>query len=111
MKRMFALFIILAATTVLAGCIRANPVETPTEQGTAPINEETDFIGEEKAKQIALERAGVSPDDAVFERIELDRDNGMWQYKIDFRNGRTEYDVDVNAENGNVIVFETDYDD
>lgn len=71
----------------------------------------SNFIGEERAKEIALERAGISADGVRFDRVELDRDNGVWQYENNFRKDRMEYDVDVKADDGTVLSYESDYDD
>lgn len=129
MKKSSVLLIVLVSLTVFAGCIRTNPVTTssgqgitteqgttaeqgtPAEQGTVITNKEADFIGEEEAKRIALEKAGVNSDDARFEKIELDRDDGIWQYEIEFRHGYKEYSMDVNAVDGSVRDYEVDIDD
>lgn len=79
-----------------------SPQQTPDTSG---------FIGEERAKEIALERAGISADGVRFDRVELDRDDGIWQYEVDFRAGKTEYDVDIKADDGTVLSFESDYND
>ena len=101
-----ALLIIPAAVMIfclLAGCdMRSNqPANIPDMSG---------FIGEERVKEIALERAGISANGVVFNRIELERDNGVWQYEIEFREARTEYDADIDATDGTVLKWEIDYD-
>lgn len=68
------------------------------------------FIGEEKAKELALKKAGIGADGVKFDRVELDHDDGVWQYEVDFRHGDMEYDIDVNAENGEIISFEKEKD-
>ncbi len=69
------------------------------------------FIGEEKAKELALEKAGLAAGDVTFARVELDKDDRVWQYEIEFRQNRTEYDVDVDAVTGKILSFEKDFDD
>ena len=49
------------------------------------------------AKQIALERAGVTAENAVFTRAYLDDDDGRKEYEIEFYVGQTEYEMDVDA--------------
>lgn len=71
----------------------------------------TQLIGEERARQIALERAGLAADDVTFERTELDLNDGVAKYEIEFRQGRTEYDVEINAYDGSLLSFEKDIDD
>lgn len=71
----------------------------------------TEYIGEDKAKEIVLKKAGISSDGVVFDRVELDYDDGIWEYEVDFRQGRTEYDAEINAKNGAIISWEVDIDD
>lgn len=109
MKKITALFISLVfVLSVFSGCVVRVPSNT-SNGGTLP--DKSNFIGEEKAKQIALEKAGIPSDGVSFVRVELDKDNGIWKYEVDFRQGRTEYDVDIKADNGEIISFEMDYDD
>lgn len=67
------------------------------------------LISAEKAKQIALNKAGISS--ATFEKVELDEDDGRWVYEIEFRSGRTEYECDIDATTGSIIDWDMDYDD
>lgn len=86
-------------------------VSTVPSSDSNGLNENKgDFIGEKKAKEAALERAGISGDDIVFERVELDLDDGIWQYEVEFRQGRWEYDADIKADDGTVLSFDKDYD-
>ncbi len=70
-----------------------------------------DFIGEDKAKALALAKAGLTAGDVMFARVELDKDDGVWQYEIEFRQDRMEYDVDVDARTGKILSYEKDLDD
>ncbi len=86
------------------------------DQNVAPMPQTTEkaqtdtskFIGEEKAKELALKKAEISADGVRFDRVELDNDNGVWQYEVDFRYGDIEYDIDINAENGEILSFENE---
>ncbi len=66
-------------------------------------------ITKEKALEIALNHAGVT--DYVLEKNELDNDDGILSYEIEFKSGTTEFEYDINAVNGSVISFEKDLDD
>ncbi len=124
MKKLLSIILVTVLLVVfVTGCGNKN-AQTPgqssqirqTEQQTqqSPSQDTADqsaFIGEDRAKEIALERAGLAADDVVFDRIELDRDAGIWQYEVDFRQGTTEYDVDIKADDGTIISFETDLND
>ena len=66
------------------------------------------YIGEEEAKAIALEQAGVSAEEATFSYVELDRDDGQPVYELEFRAGDTEYEYEIHAETGRVLKAEHD---
>lgn len=70
--------------------------------------DESQFIGEEKAKEIALEKAGLKADDVQFKKVHLDRDNGAYEYEVEFRHGLTEYDADISATDGTILSWEKD---
>ena len=69
------------------------------------------FVTEDRAKEVSLSRAELSASDVARVKAELDFDDGVWKYEVEFRHGGFEYDVDVNAENGSVLKFEKEYDD
>lgn len=68
------------------------------------------YIGEEKAKDIALRHAGVSADSVYGYKCEFDWDNGRAEYEIEFKSGGYEYDVDVDASTGNILKYKKDWD-
>lgn len=69
---------------------------------TPPDYDESDYIGVEKAKKLALEHAGVKASDAVFFKAHLDWDDGRAEYEIEFYSGNVEYDYDIDALTGQV---------
>ena len=123
MKKVLTLVsLLLGVVLVFAACSKGEiqpqkeadvKVVTPQNEANVPAEQprEDNFIGEERAKQIALDRAGLSADDVVFERVELDFDDGVWEYEVEFRQGRTEYSADIKADDGTVISWEKDIDD
>lgn len=77
--------------------------------GSNPSNEEkSKFIGEEKAKEIALKKAEIGSEGVRFEHVDLERDDGVWQYDVEFRHGKNQYDIDINAETGEILSFDKD---
>lgn len=68
-------------------------------------------ISEDEARSKALSHAGVSAAEAVFGKIELDRDDRRPHWELEFRVGRYEYDCSVDLESGQVFDFEKDLDD
>ena len=69
------------------------------------------YIGEAAARSAALSHAGVSESDASRIQVELDRDDGRTVYEVEMRNGRMEYDCDIDAYTGSILKWESDYDD
>lgn len=87
--------------------VNTNKNENANNNAAVPQN----VISAEKAKEIALNHAGVAADKAVFEKVELDRDDGIQEYEVDFRVDKVEYDYEINAVSGKVIKAEKEIDD
>ena len=66
------------------------------------------YIGEEAAKQAALAHAGKTADAVSFARCKLDFDGGRWTYEVEFYEGNTEYDYDIDAVTGDIISYDYD---
>ena len=77
-----------------------------TVVGTAS---EKGYIGEEKAKTVALERAGVTERELLLYRIGLDTHNGTMVYNVEFTTDSYDFDCDVNAKTGEIVKFEKEY--
>ena len=65
-------------------------------------------LTKEEAKQIALDKAGVTAAEATFTKAKLDYDDGREEYEFEFYANGKEYDVDVNARTGKVVKFEVE---
>ncbi len=59
------------------------------------------YIGEEQAKNIALEHAKVTNPTNL--KVEFDTEDGVIIYEVDFEDDTYEYEYEINALNGNVI--------
>lgn len=68
------------------------------------------FIGEAKALEAALKKAGVNKADAKNVKYEYDVERGVLIYEVTFRAGDYEYDYDINAYTGEVVASEKEYD-
>lgn len=66
------------------------------------------YIGEEAAKQAALAHAGKTADAVSLVRCHLDFDDGRWKYEVEFYEGNTEYDYDIDAVTGDIISYDYD---
>lgn len=83
----------------------------PTSSSTQPSTGAA-VIGAEKAKAAAFKHAGVSASGVKVLSAELERDDGVTKYDIDFVSGKWEYDYDINAYTGAVISMSKElYDD
>ncbi len=60
------------------------------------------YIGRAKAKEIALEDAGLANSGVTFIRVDMDRDDGRWVYEVEFYYGSKEYDYDIDAITGDI---------
>ena len=67
-----------------------------------------DVISAEQAQAIAKAQA---PSTATVVKCKLDQDDGRWVYEVELRDGRTEYECDINAVTGVILDWDMDYDD
>ena len=72
---------------------------------------ESQFIGGEKAKEIAFASAGVTATSVTNLEVELDCDDGILIYEVEFNAGRNEYEYDINAKDGNIVKSSIDVND
>ena len=80
-----------------------NSVSKPSEQD--------EYISADKAKAIAYEHASVKAADVKFSKAELDRDDLIVHYEVEFVAGNFEYEYEINAESGKVIAYDKDFND
>ena len=70
---------------------------------------DSQYIGKARAKQIALDKAGVSASKADFRYVKLDSDDGVKVYEVKFYAGDFEYEVEINARTGAVRDYDKDF--
>ena len=68
----------------------------------------TQTITKEKAKEIALNHAGVSASQAAFVKAKQDMENGILVYEIEFYAGNKEYDYEIDAKTGKILSYDFD---
>lgn len=66
------------------------------------------FIGEAKAKQIALKNAGLKESEVSFVKTGLKFDDGRYEYDVEFHKGNVEYDYEIDAKTGKIVDFDKD---
>lgn len=74
-------------------------------------NSGSKFIGEEKAKSIALNEAGLSDKEIESITVVLECEDGVWQYTVVFREDNTLLSYIINADNGSVLDWNADFED
>ncbi|MCD7801998.1 MAG: PepSY domain-containing protein [Clostridiales bacterium] len=82
----------------------------PVDDDVASIDT-TGLIGEDAAKEAALTDAGFAESEVTGLRVQLDVDDGVTIYEVEFCQGGNEYDYDVNAATGAIITSSVEPDD
>ena len=98
-----------ADTTDLGNNATEKPIES-TPQDTQITTRQDGLISKEDAKKIALDHAKVSEADAKFLKADLDYDDGVRVYEVDFESQGFEYDYDINAKTGEIMKFDKERD-
>ncbi len=68
-------------------------------------------ISPQDAVNIALKHAGVKKKDAVVAKTELDYDDGINKFEIEFKANNYEYNYEIDAVSGAVLDYDKEYDD
>lgn len=83
------------------------PKPAPAKKQPAVAKE----LSRDEAINIALNHAGLTRSQVVFDDVELDYDDGRKKWEIEFDHGNWEYEYDIDAANGSILDFEKEYDD
>ena len=105
-----------AAGDAASGAVQASGAAQASEaaQTSAAAQNASDsgMIGEEKAKEIALNHAGLTEDQTQRLLVKRDYDDGRSIYEVEFYGeGRDEYDYEIDAVTGEIVAFDTDLHD
>lgn len=106
----------VAAGDAASGAVQASGAAQASEaaQTSAAAQNASDsgMIGEEKAKEIALNHAGLTEDQTQRLWVKRDYDDGRSIYEVEFYGeGRDEYDYEIDAVTGEIVAFDTDLHD
>ena len=63
----------------------------------------------DQAKKAALNYAGVKASEATFTKAYKDWEDGREVYEIEFYSGNTEYDMDIDVNNGRITDYSVEY--
>lgn len=105
-----------AAGDAASGAVQASGAaqasETAQTSAAAQNASDSGMIGEEKAKEIALNHAGLTEDQTQRLWVKRDYDDGRSIYEVEFYGeGRDEYDYEIDAVTGEIVAFDTDLHD
>lgn len=75
----------------------------------APASNE--YISADKAKSIAYNHASVKAENVRFSKAELDRDDLIVHYDVEFVSDNFEYEYEINAESGKIIASDKEFND
>ena len=105
-----------AAGDAASGAVQASGAAQASEaaQTSAAAQNASDsgMIGEEKAKEIALNHAGLTEDQTQRLLVKRDYDDGRSIYEVEFYGeGRDEYDYEIDAVTGEIVTSDTDLHD
>jgi len=100
------------STVTDADVIVADDKKADKSQGKKAVSADAiETIGEEKAKKIALDKAGLNENEVDFIKIKFEKDDGIYIYEVEFKKGFTEYNADIKADDGKIIEWDIDLDD
>lgn len=88
-----------------------NKAEQDYASNSDPVSKPTGLIAKDRAKEIALNHAGVSENEVYGFSLEPDYDDGFTKYDIEFSVGSFEYEYELDARTGNILKSEKDIDD
>ena len=71
-------------------------------------NQGTTQITPEKAQEIAMNKVGTGT--LIKCELDYDDDTRKYKYEIEIRDGRVEYDLEIDATSGDIIKYEQDHD-
>ncbi len=60
------------------------------------------------AKKLALDHAGIAPQNATFIKAALDEEDGNLVYEVEFISGNIEYEYNIHAATGQIVDMDTD---
>ena len=87
-------------------------IQSPQQSNSQPQNNQqqtnTSNISVDKAKEIAINHAGLAANQVSFFKAEKDMDDGIVKYDIEFYYNNREYNYEINANNGSIMSYEQD---
>lgn len=89
-------------------------LEKDVDKERNPVNSlsvSKEYISADKAKSLAYDHASVKAADVKFSKAELDSDDLIVHYDVEFVVGNFEYEYEINAESGKIIASDKEFND
>lgn len=91
------------------GAVYSKSVEAFSTSGGRhddPHHSGSTLIGASEARAACLHHAGCSADQVTFTKVELESDDGLTVYEVEFRCGGVKYEYTIDAVTGDVLEYE-----
>ncbi|MBQ5748524.1 MAG: PepSY domain-containing protein [Oscillospiraceae bacterium] len=112
MKKVWLILCAVMLITALSACKASSVGIIGGADGPTAVfvtgNPDAQIITAVEAEQAALVHAGLTADKVHFHLTELDVDNGVAHYDVEFHTSTMEYEYEIHAETGEVLSFEHD---
>lgn len=112
---MIRMITLLLASVLLVGCgspmVRAERAMDAVENAAGKLPSVTEAaapLTKEEAQAIALRHAGFTADQVTRLRTEYEIDDGVPRFEVTFRQGKWEYDYEINTNTGEILSYDRD---
>ncbi|MBQ1450100.1 MAG: PepSY domain-containing protein [Eggerthellaceae bacterium] len=100
-----------AASSTAAPASSAAASTSAAAASPAAASPAASYIGDQAAMEIALADAGFTTADVTELEVELDLDDAVVHYDVNFKQGGLEYDYDIDATSGAILSATSEVDD
>lgn len=94
-----------------AGAADGNAAGDDAQNDSAAVKvtvDGTELIGYEEAVRIALDDSGIAEADAELAKLKFEYDGRFYDYELELRGGRAEYEYKIDAQTGEIVEVERD---
>ncbi len=92
---------------VAEASLKKDSADSEADETESPENGDT-LVGMERAKEAALQDAGLTEADVAFSKIKFEQGSRRVIYEVEFYYGRTEYEYTIDAYSAEVLKMERD---
>ena len=95
-----------------AGAVSGGSVASPpTASGPPPARAQSGAITSQQAQAAALREVQLTAGEVTFTKTQLEQDDGQWIYEVAFRTSAGRYEMDLDAQTGEVLASAFDQHD